>query len=311
MFNITENELIKFTTTTVKVAKKSLPAYSSKYSKQTYTQYQHLALLCLKERLNLNYRDLVQLIELMPKIKSIIGLKRIPHFTTIPKFFQKLNSSLFEDILNKTVELFHIKEPWVAVDGTGHATDQASLYYTKLKKQSKKKRKHYTKNQIAVDTQKQVILAQRVAKGPRHDSKDAIPTIRKIKKYKPSGFSLDKSFDSEKIHEVIREELKAISIIPPKKRVKKGKYRLNMLKNFDKHKYNYRNIVESVISVEKRVFGDYNASRSDRLRNKESKLRNVCYNIYKYVKTFILVILKAFLQSQYLITSENFSFNQK
>ena len=94
--------------------------------------------------------------------------------------------------------MFDIDEPWVAVDGTGHSTDQASLYYAKLQKQTKKKRKHYTKNQIAVDTQKRVILAQRVARGPRHDFKDAIPTIRKTKKYKPSGFSLDKSFDREK-----------------------------------------------------------------------------------------------------------------
>lgn len=73
----------RFTITAFKVAKKSLPAYSSKYSKQTYTQYQHLTLLYLKERLNLNYRDLVQLVELMPKIKSIIGLKAIPHFITL------------------------------------------------------------------------------------------------------------------------------------------------------------------------------------------------------------------------------------
>ena len=43
----------------------------------------------------------------------------------------------------------------------------------------------YTKNQIAVDTQKQVILAQKVVKGPRHDSKGAIHTIRKTKKHKP------------------------------------------------------------------------------------------------------------------------------
>ncbi len=142
MFNITENELIKFTITAFKVAKKSLPAYSSKYSKQTYTQHQHLTLLYLKKRLRLNYRDLVQLVELIPKIKEIIGLKNVPHFTTIQKFFQKFNSSLFGDILKETVELFDIEEPWVAIDGTGHSTDQASLYYAKLKKQTKKKKLH-------------------------------------------------------------------------------------------------------------------------------------------------------------------------
>jgi ABC-type molybdate transport system substrate-binding protein len=64
----------------------------------------------------------------------------------------------------------------VALDGTGQSCDQASLYYAdKIKKQNKKWRKSFTKNQIAIDTKSQVILAQRVSKGPRHDSKDAIP----------------------------------------------------------------------------------------------------------------------------------------
>ncbi|MEN4097933.1 MAG: hypothetical protein PQ965_07255 [Methanobacteriaceae archaeon] len=145
------------------------------------------------------------------------------------------------------------------------------------------------------------ILAQKVTRGPRHDSKDAIPTIRKTSKYKPVGFSLDKAFenhgfsmpenqgfstafDEEEIHRVINEELGATSMIPLKKGAKKGKYRLAMQSLFSKPKYHLRSLVETVISVRKRIFGDSNTSRSDRLRNKETKLKNGCYNIYCYVK---------------------------
>ncbi len=132
-------------------------------------------------------------------------------------------------MLDFTVELFDIKDPWVAIDGTGHSSDQASLYYArKIKKQSKKWRKSYTKNQIAIDTETLVIIAQKAIRGPRHDSKDAISTIRKTKKYKPVGFSLDKAFDEEEIHRVINEELGATSMIPLKKGQKKVKYRLAM-----------------------------------------------------------------------------------
>ncbi|NPV51693.1 MAG: hypothetical protein HPY60_10945 [Candidatus Methanofastidiosum sp.] len=47
-------------------------------------------------------------------------------------------------MLDLTVELFDIKDPWVAVDGTGHSSDQASLYYArKIKKQSKKKEEKF------------------------------------------------------------------------------------------------------------------------------------------------------------------------
>jgi len=59
---------------------------------------------------------------------------------------------------------------------------------------------------------------------------------------------------------------------------------------FSKPKYHQRSIVETVISVIKRVFGDKNQSRSDKLRNKETKLKNLCYDFYKYAKTFDIEI---------------------
>jgi len=83
-------------------------------------------------------------------------------------------------------------------------TRLACITHVKSKNKEKKWRKSYTKNQIAIDTQTLVILAQKTARGPRHDSKEAIPTIRKTKKYKPIGFSLDRAFDEEKIHRVIK-----------------------------------------------------------------------------------------------------------
>ncbi len=79
-------------------------------------------------------------------------------------------------------------------------------------------------------------------------------------------------------------------MIPPKKRVKNGKYRLSMQFLFSKPKYHRRSLVETVISVLKRVFGDKNQSRSDRLRNKETKLRNACYNIYRYAERLFIKI---------------------
>ena len=44
------------------------------------------------------------------------------------------------------------------------------------------------------------------SKFSRHESIDAIPLIRKTKRYKSEGYSLDKGYDAERIHTVIREE---------------------------------------------------------------------------------------------------------
>jgi hypothetical protein len=61
-------------------------------------------------------------------------------------------------------------------------TRKACITLKKLKNRPKRRGKA-TKNQIAIDTKTQVILAHKVVRGPRHDSKDVIPTIRKTRKY--------------------------------------------------------------------------------------------------------------------------------
>jgi len=63
---LSENGLIKFTFVAFKVAEMSLPAYSCEYSKQTYTQHQLMALICLMKRLRLKYREIVEVVDLMP-----------------------------------------------------------------------------------------------------------------------------------------------------------------------------------------------------------------------------------------------------
>lgn len=85
------------------------------------------------------------------------------------------------------------------------------------------------------------------------------------------------------------QQTHAKCMIPIKKnREKTGKYRLSMLTDFNEDEYHRRSLAETVISVEKRVLDDVNYGRKDRMRNKESKLRNICYNIYKYAMIFIL-----------------------
>ncbi|MDD1679235.1 MAG: hypothetical protein LUO93_08670 [Methanomicrobiales archaeon] len=54
--------------------------YSCKYSRRTYTQHQHLALILLKEVLRMDYRGLVDLLEMMTGIRNILELEEIPHF---------------------------------------------------------------------------------------------------------------------------------------------------------------------------------------------------------------------------------------
>lgn len=121
----------------------------------------------------------------------------------------------------------------------------------------------------------------------------AISAIRSIKEYKPKYILADKAYDTEKIKKTIIEETTAI---PQTKHQKTGKYRTKYRAIFWQKIYNYRNQVECVNSVEKRLFSGINTSRNRKLQIKEIKLKNTFYNIDKTIKNFKKI---GFLQNQF------------
>ena len=67
-----------------------IPLFSSKFSKKTYNQHQLLVLLLLKEYLSEDYRDTIELTEIMDVLQEKIHLDKGPYFTTIHKFCQRI-----------------------------------------------------------------------------------------------------------------------------------------------------------------------------------------------------------------------------
>ena len=106
---------------------------------------------------------------------------------------------------------------------------------------------------------------------------------------------MDKGYDSENIHALIREEMNADSIIPLRQRKRKkvgGKYRKQLHMVFDKIKYNQRNTAETTFSVVKRKFGETLRARKFRNHVKEIKLKLIVYNIDKKVVEIICIKLR-------------------
>ncbi|WP_305556520.1 transposase [Methanobrevibacter sp. V74] len=54
-----------------------------------YNQPQLFTILAMKTYLKTTYREIVECLELMDKIRKFLGLNKLPHFTTIQKFFVK------------------------------------------------------------------------------------------------------------------------------------------------------------------------------------------------------------------------------
>lgn len=287
------NRLIKLTQVIIKTTKNSrLPLFSNKYSKHTYKQYQHVSILCFMKYMKLNYRSVIQLLELIPKIKQLIGLNQLPHYTTIHKFFQRFNHVLFNRLLSQTANLFNTGNCILSIDSTGYSSNYASSYYTRRLKGRYTIRQHI-KSSITVDTGNQLVVSNKNRLGPRHDNIDFVYLLTNASRtVNINTLVADKGYDSELNHRLVRQ-LNANPIIPLRDCVRYrviGRYRRRMLKEFNEKLYHRRSINETVFSVVKRLFGSWVQSRSLKLQIKEITLMYLVYNIHRYVSYFVILL---------------------
>jgi hypothetical protein len=72
-------------------ARAALPAYSSPFSKRTYTQHQLFALLAVRQFLRTDYRGLEQHLRDWSDLRAAVGLKdHVPDHSTLQKAADRL-----------------------------------------------------------------------------------------------------------------------------------------------------------------------------------------------------------------------------
>jgi hypothetical protein len=74
----------------LRLAQDVLPAYSSKFSRQDFTQHQLFALLALKTFFKTDYRGVVQLLADFAELRQDLGLTAVPHYSTLCYAAQRL-----------------------------------------------------------------------------------------------------------------------------------------------------------------------------------------------------------------------------
>jgi len=65
-----------------------------------------MTILLVREVLGTNYRDTVDLVELLEPIRDLLQLERVPHYSTIHKFMTRIPSVIFTRMLKKTLLRF-------------------------------------------------------------------------------------------------------------------------------------------------------------------------------------------------------------
>ena len=272
----------------------TLPEQSSRFSPKKYTQAQLLVCLVLKTFFNVDYRGIVEILNDHSDLCKDIGLKKVPHFTTLQKAsvrllrqknVRRLLTLTFKRAMNKrkTVKL-------AAVDATGLQSGHISPYFLKRRSQGKKqhfnsKLTRYPKMAIIADTSNHMILTVVTERGPGSDSGHFEKILRQVPDDIPiERLTADAGYDGEANHVFANEVMGIETLIPPRigkktDKLPKTKYRRKMKKHFDDKKYGQRWQVETVYSMIKRNLTDTVMAKTYWAQCREISLLAITHNL--------------------------------
>ena len=268
-----------------------IPIFLHKKSNHIFTVWQHIVLLTIKQYEGKSYRMFAEwLLVEAHYFRIFLQLSKIPHFTTLQKFADRINNNV---MLGKIISSFVVlsgtrRRIFVGIDSTGFNITRASQYY--YTERAKLRRRKYAKLSIGADVLKQIICNIKVRRAPtRHDNIiDFKPVITKISEILPLSVVVvvgDRGYDSEDNHIMVREKLGAFSVIPTRNEdipiwKTHGRYRRKQMKRgYSKTLYHQRNKDETIVSVIKRLFGEHIRSRHVITQNRELSLYDVSLTI--------------------------------
>lgn len=271
---------------------KSLPAYSGRFSRHDFTQPQLFATLVLKVFFKTDFRGIVAILAEWPDLRRALGLKKVPHYSTLCYAQERLlRDGRFDRLLSVVWAQAQRQglvddKPELAIDATGLETRHVSAHYMNRRGELRFEQKTWPKLTAVYHTATHLIAGAVAGRGPSSDSAQCPPAIRQaaanLRPYRMLG---DKGYDSEPIHQLCRDELGIRSTVIPLnprntgRKWPKTKYRRQMRKRFFKHVYGQRWQAESGFSRHKRRLGSALTARSEKTQRSEILLRVLVHNL--------------------------------
>lgn len=242
-----------------------LPRHLHRYGPKKFFFWQLALGLIVKEVFRLSYR------RAMKFLNEFYGINL--HWTTLQKCRKRISLSIWQTLLSNTIE---IPIKIAAIDGTSMQRNNPSEHYLK-----RIDRNEFT--QIPIYLNAMVDVVQRKFVAIRHHAKKS-GEIRDVKYLVDKTMQeielilMDKLYDSEKLHRYLRD-IGIFSIAPVKKNWAKGQLRKQLKDCFDYSLYWQRNLIESLFSALKRLFGNHLRGLTARLQRAEIYCRLIAYNL--------------------------------
>ncbi len=159
-----------------------IPLFSKRESNHIFRIWQHIVLITIQQYEGKSYRMFAEWLVEAHYLRSYLQLSRIPHFTTLQKFTDRVKNSLLEKIISSFIVISGTKHIFVGIDSTGFKITHASqycIYRTGL-------RRKYAKLSNETDGLQQIICSIKIRRAPtRHVIMDFRPIITRIAEILP------------------------------------------------------------------------------------------------------------------------------
>ena len=247
------------------VRQAGLPRFLHRFGPKKFLLWQLCLGLLIKEVFRLSYRRAMKFLD------EFYGIRL--HWTTLQKFRKRVQLSIWQTLLKCTT---NNSIAVAAIDGTSMQRHNPSMHYLKrIDRENKISVPVYLN--IMVDVIRRKFVAVRHHATKSGEIKDVYYFFRQSPKEIDLAV-LDKLYDSEKLHKFLRGR-GTYSIIPVKKNWAKGQYRKQLKDCFDYCLYWQRNLIESLFSALKRLFGNHLRGLTARTQRAEIYMRLIAYNL--------------------------------
>lgn len=273
--------LLAVASLSMRISRKYVEPYSHAKSPHKFTQSQLITCLVLRAYLKTTYRGIIEILEASDALRERMGLKRLPHYSTLKKFADRSEVlHIIDCMLQDIVRQFAPEAEEAAIDSTGLETTSASAHF---RTRSGKARKKFIKVSVCVLAGSLLPSSVVFSWGPSNDKSEAPELLAKASAVnRPGRVFADAGYDAEWIHEYCREDWQVESIINPVMHrsdgTLTGQYRSQMTPETLKAKgYGRRWLVESFMSGLKRTTGAALSARHDMSLRAEAAFRVLAY----------------------------------
>lgn len=264
-----KSRLLRFVERAVVLARRAVARFSTRYSRKRFTLRQHVVLLCLKVKKTTTYRDLVDELIEMPRIRDALGLDSIPAPSTLCRAFDRLEMAVWRVLLNVSLSDLPLNGV-TGIDASGFERAHASAHYTKRTNLTIQQ----LKTTLLVDTATNVVLDIHVTTTRKHDTQIAPQVVKRNAEF-IEVLTGDKGYDDQSLRRLSRD----LDVRPLIKHREFSPLHKAWNARLDADLYNQRNMNKTVNAAIKQKFGAFVRSRIWWKQFRELIIKCIVHNI--------------------------------